>query len=63
MVPVSGDVFEDEAKGLALGRGQGRDAEIHRLGVGTAGLQNAQGTSSACTTWPSESLKLTPQLA
>ncbi len=43
MVPVGGDVFEGEAKRFALGRGQRGDAEIHRLGVGAAGLQNAQG--------------------
>ena len=42
MVPVGGDVLEGEAKGFALGRSQGRNIEVYRLGVGSAGLENAQ---------------------
>ena len=63
MVPVGGDVFEGEAELFALAGGERRDVQVDCIGDRARWLKDVQGTSSACTTWPSESLKLTWTMA
>ena len=42
LIPITADVFEGQSERLALARGQRRDVEVNRIGIRSAGLQNAE---------------------